>query len=484
MKAIGPLLIFLLLPFAGCVGGASPCTFVIAHPTVGSHFLYEAEGHIRTYTVNAIGEWPSGSNAPDLHGSLELPSGSRVEIAVSQQTSPRLSFNGTVRPAYQITYWAERPDVSAPLAWSDEWLSADRGQVIQATGRAMRVEGNLSEHFTSFGEFDSPGALFTSVLWGKKITQGSQAEHSVPSPEVAPRIAFPNASFNWHVESLSPSADGCMATLFVSYSLNGYPGSYEGRMELAEGVAFPTFLSAGAKGYSPAFTLRMVEHQQGSGPSLPSMKTGQVEEHPTGRAIARAFPGGPHPEFPTSLDEAVTFARQQSDIKQWLEAHPAAKLGSVTRLPGAPGSTTRDGWTLLWQDGDEHSRVARISNRTATLPLLEKEGLHYESVPAASPGTATNLDQAWLRLATLMEMYEAHYGSAPEVVDCGAPLDEAAEATCQFGSVAGMGRNYAGEASGGSFRPGLWISPHRGTVHQDNSYDDRSLGPPVAHRLL
>jgi len=157
-----------------------------------------------------------------------------------------------------------------------------------------------------------------------------------------------------------------------------------------------------------------------------------------------------------------------------LRNNPESKPWQVSHTMGSSSSSVVDEWIIEWASSEGTGFQAVVTRTRPILPILPDEWQ-----VAGTPRTevlAPRVAAFWVTLSEMARIHRLGYGENPEVLMC-----QLADGYCAMGTHENTGARRAGEPGGGGPQFGLIFWLERGWAIQEQSLDQRFLGPPVPY---
>ncbi|MHB8633491.1 MAG: hypothetical protein ACYDBQ_05910 [Thermoplasmatota archaeon] len=321
-----------------------------------------------------------------------------------------------------------------------------------------------------------------SPLWNTTLYAGTHIEMSSATAHDLWYGSFNETTPLRYDVALSEQSDHCVAQ--VDFSMRrpelGKQSDFSGRITLQQGVPLPVRYEVKyGFGHSAAI---LQDRATATGPPLPTARTLNPLLVGLGlTALQDGFAAGSEDLFPTGATRAIQEAHANQAANGWFSAHPRAILVRGSHILGGNGSAlqnptnpqVKDEWDLVWGTPDGAGLEATVDYAPSE-PSLPVFGGTYQvsSGPVvefanATPGrmvSATDINAA----------YQAIHGHPIEVLVC-----EMLVGTCQAGTHQSTNAPRAGQTAAGRIFPGLIVWASKGFLLQDDSSDDKALGPPA-----
>lgn len=186
-------------------------TVDVPSATAGSEFTYDARGvpFFPLTTGAPIVDWEAigdEDEGPHDNALVRLPSGSRVQVAIAEEKGSSLDLAGKQRAAHQITYWADHPNHSQPIAWADEWLDIHSSRLVDVLVRNLEVHHGDTVGVHLYGDLNRPGLLMASLFWDDPMQRGQKGEIQAPETFLPDDLDWDN--FTYHVTDTYPTDQG------------------------------------------------------------------------------------------------------------------------------------------------------------------------------------------------------------------------------------------------------------------------------------
>lgn len=473
---------------------SAACTRLeITPPRAGAEFVYNASGipFFPPTLPGAIIDWEvigdNDTEGPGRNEALDLPKGSTLRVALGDRTRDVLDLYGTWRPAYQVTYWADHPDHSRPVAVQDEWGDLRSGRLLDLLARASKYSDGDVEQKHFMGRLNHPPVMTASLFWNRTLTDPNQKQDSTTSNETALEAFFPGTvdrdDYQHRVLDIRRSADGCVAEVQIQTD------RHRARMTFVEGIGLPvTYKVRNPQDDVTIFTLDLRDMNPGDGFELPEFAP--AEDPDVGSAaLERAPPQedflpGRGDVFTTSFDKAVEEIRDQDDYaREWLKDHPDAVPVAAKHRLGHPDGLIEDVWSITWLDPNGSKMGATVQYKWKT--ALEQERT-YETgrLDDYTDYTFPDLPDRWVKLSEMSRIHREVYGKDPEVMWCDFSREE-----CKIGAHRSMHKSYrcglwcqrmqADPVYNGSSTSGFRFDIGQGFVYAEKTFDPSPIPPPA-----
>lgn len=441
----------LALATAGCLsplsGPAGACTVTVPPLSGGARTTFAAEGVFQDLSRGLLVDWGAFGSDRDKSeaGIVEFPEGSTLRLAVSEAPKDRLSTYGRLRDAWQVTWWADRPDEPAVPA-RESLVDAGNGHLLQLGYRAYLWYDDLekAEHGLRFEWYrtDRPPLLGTPLIWNEPLETGDRivqtwyepAWNATGSPEIGERLDLRVAE-TWRDDGV------CHARLTGTTRMDPfyYHETDEDGQETEATDSNLTLVVADdrplpiryrwANPMLGASTLEMTAHRAGDGQPLPSFESGIPEATSAlERVPADEMWEGSKEAHATGFGRARRAVEATETGGEWFANHSEAVPVDVDHDPDVDGQVV-DRWDITWVDPTTRGlALDAVVERRNVLP----GGLTGETeVEARAERTwhALPLNRStWPSFQAMNRISQQMYGEPAEDIYC-----ELDEGDCHFG---------------------------------------------------